>query len=123
MPPASEIADLKTRLDRLEKQAAVAAASPSKPVARAAPKPSALTARAQPSAKFDPPVARGRVLQDYAVEDVQGGVAVVDGRYGTLEVAPGDFIPGAGRVLRIERRGGDWVVLTSGGVIASGAPY
>ncbi len=123
LAPASEIADLKTRLDRLEKQAAVAAASPSKPVARAAPKPSALTARAQPSAKFDPPVAPGRVLQDYAVEDVRGGVAVVDGRYGTLEVAPGDFIPGAGRVLRIERRGGDWVVLTSGGVIASGAPY
>ena len=121
--PAPEIAELKTRLDRLEKRAVAASANPPNPVTRATPKHSALSARARPSAGFNPPVASGRVLQDYAVEDVQGGMAVVDGRYGTLEVAPGDFIPGAGRVLRIERRGGDWVVLTSGGVIASGAPY
>ena len=43
--------------------------------------------------------------------------AAVD--YGPQQVAPGDFIPGAGRVLRIERRGDDWFVLTSQGIIAS----
>ena len=62
----------------------------------------------------------GPLLQGYSVEDVRDGVAVVDSRYGPQEVARGDFIPGAGRVLRIEKRGGDWVVLTSRGVIASG---
>ena len=34
------------------------------------------------------------------------------------------MIPGAGRVLRIERQGGDWVVVTTLGVIAGGpGPY
>ncbi len=64
------------------------------------------------------------MLRGYTVDDVQGGMAVVDSRFGPQQVAPGDFIPGAGRVLRIERRGGGWFVLTSRGVIASGpAPY
>jgi hypothetical protein len=58
--------------------------------------------------------------RDNAVENVRDGIAVVDSRSGPQEVAPGDFIPGAGRVLRIEKRGGDWFVLTSRGVIASG---
>ncbi|HVP98457.1 MAG TPA: hypothetical protein VMS87_04220, partial [Roseiarcus sp.] len=64
------------------------------------------------------------LLRDFTVEDVQGGVAMIGGRFGEQEVTPGDFIPGAGRVLRIERRGGGWFVLTNRGVIASGAsPY
>ena len=66
------------------------------------------------------PTNPGPLLRDYSVENVRDGVAVVDSRYGPQEVAPGDLIPGAGRVLRIEKRGGDWFVLTSRGVIASG---
>jgi hypothetical protein len=118
--PASEIADLTTRLNKLEKRAALPATSSAKP------KESSLVARAEPSgpnetARSDNP---GPVLRDYSVEDVRDGIAVVDSRYGPQEVAAGDFIPGAGRVLRIEKRGGEWVVLTSHGVIASGpAPY
>ena len=51
-------------------------------------------------------------------------MAVVDSRYGAQQVGPGVFIPGAGRVLRIERRNGDWFVVTSRGVIAGGqGPY
>jgi tetrahydromethanopterin S-methyltransferase subunit G len=127
--PASEFADITTRLDRLEKRAAaVPAANSTTPLPPAAPKRSTHTARAEPSAsneivKPDNPTP---LLRDYSLEDVQGGIAVVDGRYGPQQVAPGDFIPGAGRVLRIERRGGDWVVVTSRGVIASGpapSPY
>ncbi len=120
--PASEFADLATRLNRLEKRAAAAAASPPMPLASASPKQSSLSAGQEPSApnataRPDNP---GPLLRDYSVEDVRDGVAVVDSRYGPQEVARGDFIPGAGRVLRIEKRGGDWVVLTSRGVIASG---
>jgi hypothetical protein len=119
--PASEFADITTRLNRLEKRATAAASSPM-PLASASPKQSSLSAGQEPSApnataRPDNP---GPLLRDYSVEDVRDGVAVVDSRYGPQEVARGDFIPGAGRVLRIEKRGGDWVVLTSRGVIASG---
>ena len=120
--PSSEIAGLTTRLNKLEKRAAVAGASSANPLPPAAPKQSSLMARADPSApnesaRSDNP---GPLLRDYSVEDARDGIAVVDSRSGPQEVAPGDFIPGAGRVLRIEKRGGDWFVLTSSGVIASG---
>jgi hypothetical protein len=120
--PASEIAGLTTRLNKLEKRAAAAGASSANPLPPAAPKQSSLMARAEPSApnetaRSDNP---GPLLGDYSVEDARDGIAVVDSRSGPQEVAPGDFIPGAGRVLRIEKRGGDWFVLTSRGVIASG---
>jgi hypothetical protein len=120
--PASEIAGLTTRLNKLEKRAAAAGASSAYPLPPAAPKQSSLMARAEPSApnetgRSDSP---GPLLGDYSVENVRDGIAVVDSRDGPQEVAPGDSIPGAGRVLRIEKRGGDWFVLTSRGVIASG---
>ena len=120
--PASEIADLTTRLKKLEKRAAVAAASSAKPLPPATPKQSSLMASAEPSASNEiaKPDNPGPLLRDYSVEDVRDGIAVVDSRDGPQEVAPGDFIPRAGRVLRIEKRGGDWFVLTSRGVIASG---
>ena len=120
--PASEIAALTTRLNKLEKKAAVAGANSTNRLSPTAPKQSALNARSEPSgsnetARF---ADRGPLLRDYSVENVRDGVAVVDSRYGQQEVTPGNSIPGAGRVLRIERRGGDWFVLTSRGLIASG---
>ena len=83
-------------------------------------------AKAQPPAPNGDPRsgAAKPVLRNYSVSDVQDGFAVVESRYGSQEVAPGDFIPGAGRVLRIERRGGDWYIVTSNGVIGRGSgPY
>ena len=121
--PASEIAGLTTRLNKLEKRAAVAGARWSaNPLPPAAPNQSSLMARGEPSAPNETARSEnpGPLLRDYSVENVRDGVAVVDSRYGPQEVAPGDFIPGAGRVLRIEKRGGDWFVLTSRGVIANG---
>ena len=120
--PASEIAGLTTRLNKLEKRAAVAGGSLAAPLPPAAPRQSSLMARAEPSApketaRSDDP---GPVLRDYSVESVRDGVAVVDSRYGPQEVAAGDSLPGAGRVLRIEKQGNDWFVLTSRGVIESG---
>jgi tetrahydromethanopterin S-methyltransferase subunit G len=120
--PASEIAGLTTRLNKLEKRAAVAGASSAKPLPPAAPRQSPLMARAEPSAPNETarPDDPGPVLRDYSVESVRDGIAVVNGRDGRQEVAPGDSVPGAGRVLRIEKQGNDWFVLTSRGVIASG---
>ena len=59
------------------------------------------------------------LLRGFNLEDVRDGVAIVDTREGPQQVGPGDLLPGAGRVLRIERRNGDWFVVTSLGVIAS----
>lgn len=60
---------------------------------------------------------RGR----YSLREVSGGLALVADRYGAVEiVGPGDDIPGGGRVLSIERRGRQWVVVTTRGVIAPG---
>jgi hypothetical protein len=122
--PVSELADLKAKIDRLEKRATVTTAGSVKAVPPAPPKQSALMAKAESSASNEilRPDNQRPLLRDYSVEAVQGGIAVVDGRNGPQEVAPGDFIPGAGRVLRIERRGGAWFVVTSRGVIGRGQP-
>ena len=53
----------------------------------------------------------------YVLRNVRDGYAVLEGRSGLREVAPGDTIPGAGRVRAIEQRGAEWVVVTSIGVI------
>jgi tetrahydromethanopterin S-methyltransferase subunit G len=120
--PASEIAGLTTRLNKLERRAAVAGASSANPLPPAAPRQSSLVARAEPSAPNETarPGDPGPVLRDYSVESVRDGVAVVNSRDGPQAVAPGDSLPGAGRVLRIEKQGDDWFVLTSRGLIASG---
>lgn len=114
-PP--RLADVTARLDKLEKRVSAQTANAAKPV------PPSRTGAQSPAPNDVASLAGSRrLLQNYAVEDVQDGVAVVASRYGAQQVVPGDYLPGAGRVLRIERRGGDWYVLTSNGVIAS-APY
>jgi hypothetical protein len=59
------------------------------------------------------------LLRGYIVLDARGDVALIGGRFGEQEVRRGDFLPGAGRVERIELKGGRWTVLTSEGLIAS----
>ena len=119
--PASEITDITTRLDKLEKRAN-APRSSAKPLLSTRQKQSTLMATAEPSASIQRPRPNSPspLLQNYSVEDVRDGIAVVDSRYGSQQVVPGDFIPGAGRVLRIERQGDDWIVLTSLGIITGG---
>ena len=56
------------------------------------------------------------------VRDVYQGVALIEGRRGTLEVVPGVGIPGAGVVKSIDRHGGGWTVTTTKGVVAYAAP-
>ncbi|WP_131117083.1 hypothetical protein [Lichenihabitans psoromatis] len=57
-------------------------------------------------------------VDGWVVRDVYDGLALVEARRGGLrEIAPGEFLPGAGEIRSIERRGRSWVVLTSRGVI------
>ncbi|MFZ1962170.1 MAG: hypothetical protein WAU78_01645 [Roseiarcus sp.] len=101
------IADLSTRLDKLEKRQA---APPAKPDPGVSSETTGSLARPQAP------------LRGYWLVEVQDGAAIVDGRDGPQQVAPGDFLPGAGRVQRIERRGQGWVVVTTSGLIVADQP-
>jgi hypothetical protein len=62
-------------------------------------------------------------IGDYTVREVQDGIALVQGRAGGLyEVGPGDRLPGAGRILAVEKIGQKWVVVTESGRIDGQAP-
>ena len=112
---SGKLADLSGRLDKLEKRpvaaAPVAAAPQAKPV------PAAATVSNETTGSIDRPKLHG-----YWLVEADEGYAVIDGRDGPQQVAPGDVLPGIGRVQRIERRGRDWVVVTSAGVIAGDQP-
>ena len=118
-------ADLAARLDKLEKKAAsptVAAVAPAPP-----PKPIPIPAKVDPvvsnetTASIEKPKPP---LRGYAVIGVGDGFAMIGGREGEISVGAGDTIPGLGRVLRIERHGREWLVVTSVGVISGeGGPY
>ena len=110
-------AGLSSRIDKLEQKIT----SPSQPTQTA-------QARQPPARpKFDAvsmdrtgSIERPRpLLRGYVVLDAHDDVALVGGRYGEREVRQGDFLPGAGRVERIELGGAGWVVTTSAGLIAS----
>ena len=104
---AGKFADLAARLDKLEKHPLVAAAAPIKPALPAA-KPT--TPSAQPVSDETTGAIERPPLRGYWLVEAQDGYAVIDGRDGPQQVAAGDILPGLGRVQRIERRGGGWVV-------------
>jgi hypothetical protein len=118
-------ADLAARLDKLEKKAAsltVAAVAPAPP-----PKPIPIPAKVDPGVSNETTASIEKPkppLRGYAVIGVGDGFATIRGREGEISVGPGDMIPGLGRVLRIERHGREWLVVTSVGVISGeGGPY
>ncbi len=62
-----------------------------------------------------------RILEDWIVQDVQNGRALVESRYGGLfDVSSGSFLPGVGRIENVKRQDGQWVVVTAHGMITSG---
>ena len=63
-----------------------------------------------------------QVISGYVVRDVYEGVALIEGRRGTMEVIPGVGIPGAGIVKSIDRKGNGWTVTTTKGLVAYAAP-
>jgi hypothetical protein len=112
---SGKLADLSGRLDKLEKRPV--AAAPVAPAPQAKPAPAAATVSNETTGSIDRPK-----LPGYWLVEADEGYAVIDGRDGPQQVAPGDILPGIGRVQRIERRGRDWVVVTSAGVIAGDQP-
>jgi type II secretory pathway component PulJ len=108
-------AELAARLDKLEKTPEPAPAAP--PPAPAGPTPKfGANVSMDPTGSIERPK---QVLHGYVVLGAQDDVALIGGRYGQRAVRPGDYLPGAGRVQRVERQGPDWVVVTEQGLIAS----
>ena len=62
-----------------------------------------------------------RILQDWVVQGVQNGRALIESRYGgVFDVGAGSILPGVGRIDSIKRQDGQWLVLTARGTITSG---
>jgi hypothetical protein len=108
-----------TRIDKLEQKVAAPPPLAVQPVAQAKPLPTR-PKFGNVSMDTTSSIERPRpLLRGYVVLDARDDIALVGGRYGEREVRQGDFLPGAGRVERIELRGDGWVVMTSEGLIAS----
>jgi arsenate reductase-like glutaredoxin family protein len=105
-------AEIAARLDKLEKSPA----QPAPPAGPAAQPPKfGANVSMEPTASID----RSRqVLRGYVVLGAGNDIAVIGGRYGERAVRAGDYLPGAGRIERVERQGANWVVVTDQGLIA-----
>jgi hypothetical protein len=112
--------ELTSRVDKLEKKIVPPLPIPSQPVPAAQPAvPVQVKSGANVSMETTASIDRPRpLLRGYIVLDARSDVALIGGRYGEQKVRRGDFLPGAGRVERIELKGGRWTVLTSEGLIA-----
>lgn len=91
-----------------ERHVAAAAAPPPAPP----PEATGSIAPAPASKPANPGVVEGWVLRK-----AYRGAALVEGRYGIIEIEPGDHLPGVGRVEEIKRQDGHWVVVTPKGLI------
>ncbi len=101
----SQLAKLSDRLDRLDQRSTV----------------SIETTGSIATAPAAAPKTADRILQDWIVQDVQGGRALVESRNGGMfDIGEGSTLPGVGRVDSIKRQDGQWIVLTEGGTITSG---
>jgi hypothetical protein len=65
-------------------------------------------------------VTKTSVVEGWSLRKVYGSdSALVEGRYGVVEIIPGDIVPGLGRIQEIKRQDGHWVVVTSRGLVVS----
>ncbi|MGH6822503.1 MAG: hypothetical protein ACREC4_03270 [Methylocella sp.] len=111
---AMKLSQVLERLDRMERQIATPLATAS---IGAAPAPGKAVAGKQ--AQLADAQGHPQLMTNWFVRDVYNGIALVESPRGSIEVAPGEIIPGAGRVKSIERRGAGWIVITSRGLIDS----
>lgn len=124
---AAHLAELRERLDRVEKQSSSEKLRPAKEMDRRAeaapettgsvsrdPAPAAADAKPRDERTLD---AGGQIVRNWTVREVVRGVALLEGRHGMIEVVRGARAPGMGRIRSIERRDGQWVVVTDRGLV------
>lgn len=123
---AAQMTKIAETLDRVERRAIVAQAPQAPPAPPAPPAASAtppspestgsiLPRPAAPAAANDakPPA----IVPGWVLRKVYDGAALIEGREGIIEVEPGAVLHGVGRVERIMRQDGRWVVVTTRGLI------
>jgi hypothetical protein len=64
-----------------------------------------------------PEVGRMPTVEGWSLREVGYGGALIQNRRGTFEVYAGDYIPGLGRIDAIRKQDGQWVVVTSKGLV------
>jgi hypothetical protein len=107
--PSLKLARIADAVDRLEKKSVQASAGPAAPETTGS--------IASPAAPAEAKLPEN-ILPDWVVQDVRGGRALVQSRYGGMfEVAVGSVLPGLGRIEAVKRQDGQWVVVTAHGVI------
>ncbi len=129
--PNARLAKLTEAVDKLRAtpaavpapaQAATVPPAASKDVTGSVPSQAVAAVTPAPSAAPTPPkpeVGRLPTVEGWTLTDVAYGGALIRGRRGTYEVYAGDFIPGVGRIDAIRKQDGQWVVVTSKGLILS----
>jgi hypothetical protein len=103
---------------RVERHVTTLTPSP-EPTGSIAPSPAA---PAPAATAMDPKAAaKPAIVEGWTLRKVYGGeAALVEGRYGIVEIGPGDLVPGLGRIQEIKRQqDGHWAVMTSRGMIVS----
>jgi len=121
--PEAKLSQIIQRLDRMEGQLATPLAAGS---SGAAPAPAKVVsgkpvhiAEAKPSIDATNGQRNPQLITNWVVRDVYDGIALVESPRGSIEVTPGETIPGAGTVKSIERRGTGWIVITNLGLVDS----
>jgi hypothetical protein len=119
-PPAAQQQPSVIQEPRAARQDHVArhVAAPQAPGQSVTPKASSVPR--QPRAKLTPsPETRPTTIAGWTVRDVTNGTAVLEGPGGVRRAAPGDTVPGVGRIDSIVRWGDRWLVATSSGLIST----
>jgi hypothetical protein len=83
----------------------------------AAATPAAPAASPTPATPGKPEMGRLPTVEGWSLADVGYGAALIRGQRGTFEVYAGDYIPGLGRIDAIRKQDGQWVVVTSKGLV------
>jgi hypothetical protein len=125
--PNAKLAKLTEAVDRLRTAPPAAAPAVAAPATAAAapvaPAPKEVTGSVPPPAAAaaatppKPEVARLPTVEGWSLADVGYGGALIRNRRGTFEVYAGDVVPGLGRIDAIRKQDGQWVVVTSKGLI------
>jgi len=111
---AARLAKLTDAVGRLERRAPAAPSAANDVTGSVASATPAMPAAASTRPEGSP------VLSGWVVRSVYDGIALIEDRMGSaVEVEPGDYLPGLGRIESIRRHDGHWVVVTSKGLIAA----
>jgi hypothetical protein len=115
---AAKLEKLEARLSQLERASADRTPTGSLAKDRVAKLAEEQRAEAKPLSPEQKSAVAMKPIASYVLREVYRGTAIVERRDGLIEeVVRGDELPGAGRVTAIERRGNDWLVVTTKGVI------